>query len=84
MTYESAYKKIQKLIADILDIEEENVLRNSKLTGELGKESLHLNSFDYVRIIVAIEEQFEIVVDYEVFFETVNDMIEYVISQTKL
>ncbi len=72
------FKKIQKLIAEKLEIEEEKVTLDSSFRQDLGADSL-----DTYELVYALEEDMGIKIPDEkaTDFETVRDAYEFIKSQ---
>lgn len=72
------FEKIQKLIADKLDIDEEKVTLDASFRQDLGADSL-----DTYELVYAIEEELGIQIPDEKAneFETVRDAYEFIKSQ---
>ena len=66
------FDKIKDIIVDQLGVEEEAVTMETHLMKDLEADSL-----DAVEIIMAIEEEFGLIFDELVRFETVKDVIAY-------
>ena len=64
-------EKIRAIIADKLEIDEDIVLPESTL------ESLHIDSLYLVEIMMAIEEEFNIVIEDSEGLNTVADIVAY-------
>ncbi len=74
------FKKIQKLIAEKLEIEEDKVTLDSSFRQDLGADSL-----DTYELVYALEEDMGITIPDEKAneFETVRDAYEFIKSQQK-
>ncbi|AGT44823.1 acyl carrier protein [Treponema pedis] len=74
------FKKIQKLIADKLEIDESKVTLDSSFRQDLGADSL-----DTYELVYALEEDMGITIPDEKAndFETVRDAYEFIKSQQK-
>lgn len=74
------FKKIQKLIAEKLEIEEDKVTLDSSFRQDLGADSL-----DTYELVYALEEDMGISIPDEKAneFETVRDAYEFIKSQQK-
>ncbi|MBO8450792.1 MAG: acyl carrier protein [Spirochaetes bacterium] len=72
------FEKLQKLIADKLDIDEEKVTLDASFRQDLGADSL-----DTYELVYAIEEDMGIQIPDEKAneFETVRDAYEFIKSQ---
>ncbi len=72
------FDKIQKLIADKLEIDAEKVTMNASFRGDLGADSL-----DTYELVYAIEEEMGVSIpdDKANEFETVKDAYDYIKSQ---
>ncbi|MBA2657759.1 MAG: acyl carrier protein [Tatlockia sp.] len=55
MNVDSIYPKVQKIIADVLVIDEEEVSLNSRLISDLGAESI-----DFLDLVFQLEKEFAI------------------------
>lgn len=67
--------KVKKLLAEVLNVEEEKINENSKIVTDLGAESL-----DIVTLLMEFEDAFDMKIpdeDVEKLI-TVNDIIEYI------
>ncbi len=74
------FKKIQKLIAEKLEIDEEKITLDSSFRQDLGADSL-----DTYELVYALEEDMGITIPDEKAndFETVRDAYEFIKSQQK-
>ena len=74
------FDKIQKLIADKLEIDASKVTLESSFRGDLGADSL-----DTYELVYAIEEELGVQIPDEKAneFETVKDAYDYILSQKK-
>ncbi len=72
------FAKIQKLIAEKLDIDESKVTLDSSFRGDLGADSL-----DTYELVYAIEEELGVSIpdDKANEFETVKDAYDFIKSQ---
>ncbi|MCI7397024.1 MAG: acyl carrier protein [Spirochaetia bacterium] len=72
------FQKIQKLIADKLEIDAEKVTLEASFRGDLGADSL-----DTYELVYAIEEEMGVSIpdDKANEFETVKDAYDYIKSQ---
>ena len=72
------FQKIQKLIADKLEIDAEKVTLEASFRGDLGADSL-----DTYELVYAIEEEMGVSIpdDEANEFETVKDAYDYIKSQ---
>lgn len=80
MTYKEVLSWLKEIFSEVLDVGMYEIHPGLKVTGEIGDMSVNINSFDYVRLIVEIEERFNIVIDFDVIFETVEDIIQYILA----
>lgn len=69
------FEKVKEIIVDSLSCDEEAVTLEANL-----KEDLEADSLEAVELIMAIEEEFDIVIPDEVSTEikTVNDIVTYI------
>jgi acyl carrier protein len=74
------FQKIQKLIADKLEIEESKITLDASFRQDLGADSL-----DTYELVYAIEEEMGISIPDEKAneFETVRDAYDFIKSQSK-
>ena len=74
------FNKIQKLIAEKLEIDESKVTMDSSFRGDLGADSL-----DTYELVYAIEEELGVSIPDEAAneFETVRDAYEFIKSVQK-
>ena len=72
------FNKIQKLIAEKLDLDESKVTMDSSFRGDLGADSL-----DTYELVYAIEEELGVSIPDEVAneFETVRDAYDFIKSK---
>ena len=72
------FNKIQKLIAEKLDIDESKITLDSSFRGDLGADSL-----DTYELVYAIEEELGVNIPDEKAneFETVRDAYDFIKSQ---
>ena len=72
------FEKIQKLIADKLEIDEGKITLDSSFRNDLGADSL-----DTYELVYAIEEELGVSIPDEKAneFETVRDAYDFIISQ---
>lgn len=72
------FNKIQKLIAEKLEIDESKVTMDSSFRGDLGADSL-----DTYELVYAIEEELGVSIPDEVAneFETVRDAYDFIKSE---
>ena len=77
---EELFKKIQKRIAEKLEIEEDKITLDSSFRQDLGADSL-----DTYELVYALEEDMGISIPDEKAneFETVRDAYEFIKSQKK-
>lgn len=68
------FEEVRKLIASELNLNEEDITMESKLTEDLGADSL-----DAVELIMAIEDKFNVQVSDEAAqnIRKVSDIVEY-------
>ena len=71
------FEKIQEIIADVLNIDVQEIKMDSKFVDDLGADSL-----DIFQIIMGIEETFDIEIDNEEAdkISTVGDAVEQIKS----
>ena len=69
------FETLQKIIAEVLDVEEDEITMDTRLLEDLGADSL-----DAVEIIMGIEEEFDIEIPTEVAEQivSVSDAIEQI------
>ena len=67
--------KIKKILADTLDVSEEEISADTNIATDLGADSL-----DVVEILMSIEDEFEIEIpDNEIEnIRTVGELVEYI------
>jgi acyl carrier protein len=72
------FSKIQKLIAEKLEIEESKITMDSSFRGDLGADSL-----DTYELVYAIEEELKVTIPDEKAneFETVRDAYDFIKSE---
>ena len=69
------FEKLQKIIAEVLNLSEEEIRPDSTFTDDLGADSL-----DVFQIIMGIEEEFDIEIDNEEAekITTVQDAVDQI------
>lgn len=69
------FEKIQTILADQFDVDEENITMETRLEEDLGADSL-----DSIDIVMSIEDEFEMEVPDDVVenIKTVSDIVEYI------
>ena len=69
------FEKLQKIIAEVLNLSEEEIRPDSKFVDDLGADSL-----DVFQIIMGIEEEFDIEIDNEEAekITTVQDAVDQI------
>ncbi len=72
---ESVLQKLQRIIAEQLEIDEKDITPNSDIVDDLGADSL-----DIVDLVMSIEDEFGIEVPDEAVEEikTVDDAVKYI------
>ena len=67
--------KVIYLLAEIIGVDDEDINIKTKFTEEYG-----ISPIDVAKLIIAVEEEFNIVVhdDKAAFFENVGDVVDYV------
>ena len=73
----SILQRIQLIVADLLNVEPEQVVPSANFTEDLGADSL-----DVVELVMAIEEEFSLEIDDRIAseIETVQDVLNYFTS----
>ena len=69
------FETLQKIIAEVLDVEEDEITMDTRLLEDLGADSL-----DAVEIIMGIEEEFDIEISTKVVEKivSVGDAVEQI------
>ena len=69
------FAKLKKIIAEVMDTDEDSITMNSRFVDDLGADSL-----DIAEIMVAIEDDFEVTIEDEVAEKivTVGDAVEQI------
>lgn len=80
MAEDELFKKIQKLIAEKLEIDESKITMDSSFRGDLGADSL-----DTYELVYAIEEELGVTIPDEKAneFETVKDAYNFIKENQK-
>ena len=73
------FEKLQKIIAEVLNLSEEEIRPDSTFVDDLGADSL-----DVFQIIMGIEEEFDIEIDNDAAeqISTVGDAVEQIKNAT--
>ncbi|MEA1912602.1 MAG: acyl carrier protein [candidate division WOR-3 bacterium] len=76
----SIFERVKKVIVEVLALNEAEVLRESSFENDLGADSL-----DYVALLQALEEEFNIQIPDEDVpkIKTVEDATKYIESKIK-
>ena len=71
----SVFERLQKILAEQFEIDEDDITLNSDIVDDLGADSL-----DLVDLLMSIEDEFEIEVPDEAIEEikTVDDAVKYI------
>ena len=71
----SVIERLQKILAEQFEIDEDDITLNSDIVDDLGADSL-----DLVDLVMSIEDEFEIEVPDEAIEEikTVDDAVKYI------
>lgn len=72
------FERIKEIIADRLEIDPDQI------TLESSFEDLDVDSLYLVEIMMAIEEEYDIIFDDTEDFKTVADIVEYTENRTKI
>ncbi|WP_204105565.1 MULTISPECIES: acyl carrier protein [Spirulina sp. CCY15215] len=74
-TFEKTFEKVQKIIVDQLEVDEESVKPEATFADDLGADSL-----DIVELVMALEEEFDIEIPDEAAekIETVQLAVDYI------
>jgi acyl carrier protein len=74
----ASYEDLRKLVAELLNVDEEQVTLEASFTEDLGADSL-----DLVELTLALEERFGVEIPDEVAekLKTVGDALEYLRSK---
>ena len=69
------FEKLQKIISEVLNVDEDEIAMETSFVDDLGADSL-----DVFQIIMGIEEEFEIEIDNEAAekIATVGDAVEQI------
>lgn len=72
---ESVFESLQRILAEQLDLDEQDIRRDSELVNDLGADSL-----DLVDLVMSIEDEFAIEVPDEAVekLKTVDDAVRYI------
>ena len=84
MDYQEIKQKIYNIVSKNLSINIDSITPQMSLNGNIGELSLNVDSFEYVKIIIDIESTFHITVDFEVTFNTINDIVNYINDSLKV
>lgn len=71
----SVFERLQKILAEQFEIDEDDITLNSDIVDDFGADSL-----DFVDLVMSIEDEFEIEVPDEAIEEirTVDDAVKYI------
>lgn len=71
------FEKVQKILAEQLEIRKDSITLESRLNEDLG-----IDSLDAVDLVMSLEDEFELEVSDETIetFNTVSDIVEYIES----
>lgn len=69
------FEKVQKILSDQFEVEEDTITLDSKLEEDFGADSL-----DSIDLIMSIEDEFEIDVPDDIVenMKTVSDIVDYI------
>lgn len=73
-------EKIQKILFKVLEKEDigNDITEQTKLMSSDVNDDIALSSIDYVEFLIDVEKEFNIVYDFDVVFETIGDLVEYI------
>lgn len=73
-------EKIQKILFKVLEKEDigNDITEQTKLISSDVNDDIALSSIDYVEFLIDVEKEFNIVYDFDVVFETIGDLVEYI------
>lgn len=71
-------ERLEKVLISILNIEHIQIEKAMHIGNQLGENCLALSSLEYVQFILAIEEEFNVVIDYEVDMITIGNLVDYI------
>lgn len=73
-------ERVKKIVAEQLDVKEEEVTNNASFIEDLGADSL-----DNVELVMALEEEFELEIPDEQAekITTVQDAVDYITANSK-
>jgi len=76
----STFERVRSVIADELEVSEDEVTEQASFTDDLGADSL-----DLVELVMRLEEEFEIEIPDEdaEHIRTVKDAVNYIDEKTK-
>ncbi len=66
------YEKVVKMLAEYSDIAADEIKRDSTF------EELEIDFADLVELLMAIEDEFDVVIETEDEFRTVEEVVEYI------
>ena len=72
------------ILADVLEIDVDDIPPIDEYTcliGNIGNGILTLSSIDYVEFLVKVEQEFDIVYNFETRINTIGDLISYIDMQ---
>ncbi|MBN7772849.1 phosphopantetheine-binding protein [Clostridium aminobutyricum] len=69
------FRKVARILADILDLDEEEITSNTELTPEFEIENIHI-----AKLVIECERKFKISIHDEKIhtFHTVGDVVKYI------
>ena len=73
------FEKVREILVDQLDVEEDAVIMDASITGDLGADSL-----DIVDLVMSLEEEFDTEIPDEEIenIKTVGDIVKYIENNT--
>lgn len=80
ITVHEFLKTVESILQSVLEVDKIAVpiTMETELVGNVGKDSLSLSSIDYVDFLVCIENEYDIVYDFDTRIYTLRDMYDYV------
>lgn len=83
MTKEEVFNRLENIFTEVMDDDTIHLKETTIISGGIGDDILPISSIDFVQVVVEAEEEFGIIIDFDIPIETVGDFINIILSSQK-